>query len=64
MSPFFYKRVLCSDSFAKYAVAFFRISRSKQATANSLRSLTISASSSDTEREPGTPTAPSLAEVT
>lgn len=46
-------RVLGSDSRAKYAAAFFTISRSIRASASSLRSLLTSASSSGTERLPG-----------
>ena len=45
-------RVLGSDSRAKYAAAFFTISRSMRASASSLRSLLTSASSSGTERLP------------
>ena len=46
-------RVLGSDSRAKYAAAFFTISRPIRASASSLRSLRNSASSSGTERLPG-----------
>jgi hypothetical protein len=46
-------RVLGSDSRAKYAAAFFTISRSIWVSASSLRSLVTSASSSGTERLPG-----------
>src|SRR5471030_118486 len=46
-------RVPGSDSRAKYAAAFFTISRSMRASASSLRSLVTSASSSGTERLPG-----------
>jgi len=47
-------RVLGSDSRAKYAAAFFTISRSMRASASSLRSFAFSASSSGTVRLPGT----------
>src|SRR5450830_1325979 len=46
-------RVPGSDSRAKYAAAFFTISRSMRTSASSLRSLVTSASSSGTERLPG-----------
>src|SRR5471030_3464638 len=46
-------RVPGSDSRAKYAAAFFTISRSMRASASSLRNLVTSASSSGTERLPG-----------
>src|SRR5512134_3910197 len=52
-SPLLHKRVPGSHSLAKYAVAFFKISRSNRASASSLRNCFTSASNSATERAPG-----------
>lgn|GEM_PF-5982867 len=52
--PIFYERVQGNDSFAKYAAAFFNMSRSISAMATFLRNLEFSSISSAKEREPAT----------
>ena len=52
-SPFLHERVPGSDSLAKYAVAFFKISRSMRVSASSFRNRAFSAKRSGVERDPG-----------
>lgn len=52
-SPLLHERVPGSNSLAKYAVAFFRISHSIRVSTSSLRNRRLSASRSDAERIPG-----------
>src|SRR5512135_3656895 len=52
-SPLLHERVPGSDSLAKYAVAFFKMSRSMRASASSLRNRAFSAASSADVRIPG-----------
>ena len=50
-----HERVPGNDSFAKYAVAFFKISRSMRASANSFLRRAFSRESSATDCSPGLP---------